>query len=100
MCWSVTSKLPRPKHCYTTLDHVVVIPGSKRIKVLYILLCTGEASHIYNSQYMEENWGASTVQLTPGEVAAVRKVSEDAGLIGNRYAEYHMSLVQKPTPPL
>ena len=49
---------------------------------------------------MEENWGASIVQLTAEEVAAVRKVSEEAGLVGNRYAEYHMSLVQKPTPPL
>ena len=51
-------------------------------------------------QYVEENWGASYVQLSQEEIAAVRKVAEEAVLVGDRLPAAQMIKVQRETPPL
>ncbi|KAF9467630.1 NADP-dependent oxidoreductase domain-containing protein [Collybia nuda] len=59
-----------------------VIPGTKKIK------------------YLEENIGAANVKLTPEEVAAVRKLADDADIPGDRYGEANQKLVYQDSPEL
>ncbi|KAJ7119573.1 NADP-dependent oxidoreductase domain-containing protein [Mycena epipterygia] len=51
----------------------VVIPGTKKIK------------------YLEENLGAAAVKLSSEELTAVRKISEESNVPGNRYNDAYMA---------
>ncbi|KAK0486599.1 NADP-dependent oxidoreductase domain-containing protein [Armillaria novae-zelandiae] len=63
-------------------DDFVVIPGTKKIK------------------YLEENIGASKVTLSQEEIAAIRKLSEESDIPGERYPTHAMALVLQGTPEL
>ncbi|KAF7727587.1 hypothetical protein EC973_007348 [Apophysomyces ossiformis] len=53
----------------------VVIPGTKKIK------------------YLEQNFAAGDIQLTPEEIADMRKVVDEANVQGERYHPLHMASV-------
>ncbi|KAK0434540.1 NADP-dependent oxidoreductase domain-containing protein [Desarmillaria tabescens] len=63
-------------------DDFVVIPGTKKIK------------------YLEENLGAAKVQLSQGEIAAIRKLAEESDIPGARYGATGMAAVMQATPEL
>ncbi|SJL06522.1 related to aldo-keto reductase (AKR13), puatative [Armillaria ostoyae] len=63
-------------------DDFVVIPGTKKIK------------------YLEENLGATKVKLDQEEIAAIRKLSEENDIPGERYGEGAMAFVLQGTPEL
>ncbi|KAF7721900.1 hypothetical protein EC973_003968 [Apophysomyces ossiformis] len=50
----------------------VVIPGTKKIK------------------YLEQNFAAGDIELTPEEIAEMRKVVDEANIQGDRYHAAHM----------
>ncbi|KAK0234588.1 NADP-dependent oxidoreductase domain-containing protein [Armillaria nabsnona] len=60
----------------------VVIPGTKKIK------------------YLEENLGAAKVKLSQEEIAAIRKLSEESNIPGERYGAGAMEFVLQGTPEL
>ncbi|THU78477.1 Aldo/keto reductase [Dendrothele bispora CBS 962.96] len=59
-----------------------VIPGTKKIK------------------YHLENMGASSVKLTPEEIAKIRKIAEECELPGNRYGPGFNEMAYVESPPL
>ncbi|ESK95457.1 aldo-keto reductase [Moniliophthora roreri MCA 2997] len=63
-------------------DDFVVIPGTKKVK------------------YLEENMGAASVKLSAEEIAAIRKISEESNIPGDRYGPNSMQHVLKQSPPL
>ncbi|KAK0440624.1 NADP-dependent oxidoreductase domain-containing protein [Armillaria borealis] len=63
-------------------DDFVVIPGTKKIK------------------YLEENLGAANVKLSQEEIAAIRKLSEESDIPGERYGAGAMEFVLQGTPEL
>jgi aryl-alcohol dehydrogenase-like predicted oxidoreductase len=63
-------------------DDFVAIPGTKKIK------------------YLKENMGAAAVNLSPDEVAAIRKIAEESDIPGERYPEAAQAMVLVDTPPL
>ncbi|OTB03017.1 hypothetical protein M426DRAFT_322243 [Hypoxylon sp. CI-4A] len=63
-------------------DDIFPIPGTKKIK------------------YLEENWGANDVTLTPEEVSEIRKAIELAEVHGTRVAGHLMGALLMDTPPL
>ncbi|KAK0218710.1 NADP-dependent oxidoreductase domain-containing protein [Armillaria fumosa] len=60
----------------------VVIPGTKRLK------------------YLEEYLGAAKVKLSQEEIAAIRKLSEESDIPGERYGAGAMEFVLQGTPEL
>ncbi|KAF9260253.1 Aldo/keto reductase [Marasmius fiardii PR-910] len=63
-------------------DDFVVIPGTKKIK------------------YLKENMEAAEIKLTPGEIALIRKYSEECEVPGDRYDAGGMQQILKQSPPL
>ncbi|KAI2616308.1 putative aldo-keto reductase [Hypoxylon sp. NC1633] len=63
-------------------NDILPIPGTKKIR------------------YLEENWGANDVSLTPEEDRQIRQVIELAEVHGTRVAEHLMGALVKDTPPL
>lgn len=63
-------------------EDVIPIPGTKKV------------------EYLEENLGALDVELTEGEAAEVRKVVDEAVVVGDRYPGVMQGLVFMDTPPL
>lgn len=53
-------------------------------------------------QYLEENIGATNIQLSSDEIAEVRKIAKEAesSLPGERYAERNLGYVLVGTPEL
>ncbi|KAI2635717.1 putative aldo-keto reductase [Hypomontagnella submonticulosa] len=63
-------------------DDIFPIPGTKKIK------------------YLEENWGANDVTLTPEEDKKIREAIERTEVHGTRVAEHLMGVLVQDTPPL
>jgi aryl-alcohol dehydrogenase-like predicted oxidoreductase len=53
----------------------VAIPGTKRVK------------------YLEQNFAANQVQLTPQDLQAIRDIISSLPSVGNRYPDLHMASV-------
>lgn len=63
-------------------DHIIPIPGTKKIK------------------YLEENLGALDVKLTDEEVKEVRDLVDNAEVHGTRYPAVHVPFLLADTPAL
>ena len=53
-----------------------------------------------SSERVEENAGAAELQLAPDDIAAIRKLSENAEVKGTRYAGAMMKFVEGNCIPL
>ncbi|GBC30596.1 uncharacterized protein OCT59_015784 [Rhizophagus irregularis] len=56
-------------------DNIVAIPGTRKIK------------------YLEENFEAAKIHLTPEELSEIRQIINSIEIIGARYQEEHMKMV-------